>query len=217
MALQPLWLEAEAIASEAHRLRTAGALMVLPYTDLEQARRSVDMAVQRAGLLPAEGLLVAVHDAKRRGFVSVLNAVYAHSQSTWLGYMAQDAFAGRGWLQLALAALAQGQGGLLAFNDGKWGGALAAFGLARRDWVAQVYGDSFFFPGYRSHYADVELTLIAQAQGCLVYEPQSVLVEVDWNKERSAVHPDDRRLFRARVRQGLGGRVLDPQLLARFA
>ncbi len=215
--MQTLWIEADDVAAHTQQLVSSGALMVMPCTDEAQARRAMAMASARAGEGMQQALLLAVHDARRQGFVSVVNQVFKHSRSPWFGYMAQDAFAGRDWLALALQAMQQRQGGLLAFNDGKWRGQLAAFGLAERAWAESVYSGEFFFPGYRSHFADVELTLVARQQGRYVYEPDSVLVEVDWDKEQSGVHAPDRSLFRTRVRQGLGGRVTDEALLGLFA
>ena len=67
-----------------------------------------------------------------------------------------------GWLALAVRAMEQQRASLLGFNDGKWHGQLAAFGLARRSWADSVYGGDLFFSGYRRHYADAELTLVAR-------------------------------------------------------
>jgi hypothetical protein len=127
--------------------------------------------------------------------------------------MAQDAFAGRQWLALALRALESRQAGLLGFNDGKWRGQLASFGLARRRWIEPLYGGDFFHGGYRRHYADAELTLIAREQGRYAYEPDSVLIEVDWDKDGAAVDAHDRALFARRRASGFEGLVLSPELL----
>jgi hypothetical protein len=50
-----------------------------------------------------------------------------------------------------------------------------------------------------------------------VYEPNSVLVEVDWGKDAKAVDSHDRALYQQRVREGFAGRVHDPALLEMFA
>ena len=42
---------------------------------------------------------------------------------------------------------------------------------------------------------------------------QSVLVEVDWQKDQAAVNDADRRLFATRKKTGFGNRVSDPQWL----
>lgn len=194
-----------------HPRHTSGVLMVMPCVDAAQGHRAATLAAERAD---TAGLLLVVHDTQRLGFVAVVNAAMRHTQSPWLGYMAQDAFAGRSWLALALGALEREGASLLGFNDGKWHGQLAAFGLARRAWAARVYGGDLFFSGYARHYADAELTLVAREQGVYAYDPASVLVELDWDKDRRAVDAEDRRLFHERKSGGFGGRVHQPALLA---
>lgn len=212
--MQSLLMDARELPSAASRLVSAGPLMVMPCTDVDAAQRAMALACSRA---QSDGLMVAVLDADRLGFVALANRVFRMSQSPWFGYLAQDAFAGRDWLALALKALQQPSAGLLGFNDGKWHGQLASFGLVSRPWAETVYGGDLFFAGYRSHFADVELTLVARQQGRYVYEPDSVLMEVDWGKDQAGVHADDRSLFKARAMQGYGQRVTDPALLGLFA
>ena len=200
-----------------------GPVMVLPYTDADMAQRAGQLAAQRAG---AKGLVLAVHDTDRQGFVTTVNLAFAATRSPWLGYMAQDAFAGRDWMALALQALHRQRGVFLGFNDGKWQGALAAFGLASRAWAATNYATEaaagaeqgpFFHPSYQRHYADAELTVLAHQAKGYVYEPNSVLVEVDWVKEAQAVHAPDRALYRQRAALGFDGRVADKALQGLFA
>ena len=196
--------------------QSAAAIMVMPFTDRPMAERAANLAAARAGALDActQSVLLAVHDPAQQGFVATLNQAFAATQSPWLGYMAQDAFAGRNWLALALQKMQSQTGAaLLGFNDGKWQGQLASFGLARRDWISKVYTDAFFFQGYHSHFADAELTLVARQQGVYAYEPQSLLVEVDWQKDQAAVNDADRRLFATRKKTGFGNRVSDAQWL----
>jgi hypothetical protein len=207
-------INARELSGAAARLVSAGPLMVMPCTDEVAARRSMALACSRA---KSDGLMVAVLDADRMGFIAVANQVFRASQSPWFGFMAQDAFAGRDWMALALKALQKPSAAFLGFNDGKWHGQLASFGLASRAWAEKVYGGDLFFPGYQSHFADVELTLVARQQACYVYEPDSVLVEVDWDKEQAKVNTTDRSLFQARRMQGFGQRVSDPVLLGLFA
>lgn len=192
----------------------AGApLIVMPFIDAALARRAATQLAARAG---AAGLLLAVYDDSRAGFVAVANRLFRGSTSASFGYVAQDAFAGRDWLARGQAALAARAGGLLAFNDGKWGGALAAFGLAERGWAAGNYDGDLFHPGYRSHYADAELTVLALAAGRHRYDPESLLVEIDWDKESKGVDAADRALFKARAAAGFDDRVTKPGLLALF-
>jgi hypothetical protein len=160
----------------------------------------------------APGLVLAIHDAKEEGFISLVNLAFTKSQSAYFAYVAQDAFAGRSWLEYGLSALGKDKG-LLGFNDGKWAGALAGFGLARRSWAEKNYGGLFFHPRYQRHYADAELTLLALQEGKYAYDANSVLLEVDWDKDGSAVNDADRALFLERKEHGFDGRVADPRLL----
>lgn len=212
--MQALLLDVADLSVASAQLSSSGPIMVMPAIDRVMAHRAMSLACQRAN---AQGLMVVLMDTDRLGFVQVVNKAFKVSKSPWFGYLAQDAFAGRDWMDLALKALQQRGAGLLGFNDGKWHGQLASFGLASRDWIQSVYSEDFFFPGYQRHFADVELTLIARQQGAYVYEPNSVLMEVDWDKATSGVNAQDRSLFHARLRQGCGGRVSDARLLELFA
>ena len=188
-------------------------LVVMPFIDAAMAHRAAQLMARRAGV---EGLLLCVHDTARIGFVAVANAVFARSIAPQFGYVAQDAFAGRRWLGLALEKLAEKEGGLLAFNDGKWAGVLAAFGLASRDWALGNYGGPLFFSEYQRHYADVELTLIAMQQRKFRFEPLAVLAEIDWEKDGLTVDAADRTLYYRRAQTAFEGKVTNPQLRRLF-
>jgi hypothetical protein len=162
------------------------------------------------------GVLLGIHDDAGWGFIKIINQAFRVTQSPYFGYVAQDAFAGRGWLALALDAMGD-RGVLLGFNDGKWAGALAAFGLAQRQWAQGNYQGDFFYPHYQRHFADAELTLLAMQAGRYVYEPNSVLVEIDWQKDHAKVDAADRRLFRRRQATGFDERVIHPQLRTLFS
>ena len=188
--------------------------MVMPYTDEALALQSGELAVRRAS---AKGLLLGIHDHQRQGFVACVNQAFAASESAWFGYMAQDAFAGRDWLALALQALHKQRGVLLGFNDGKWHGALASFGLANRSWALANYADgAFFYSQYVRHFADTELTVLARQVGGYVYQPDSVLIEVDWAKDATPIHAPDRAMYQQRLTLGFDGKVTAPALLAMF-
>jgi len=187
-------------------------LVAMPFVDARLARQSAVQIGRRAGM-PVT--VLCVHDAGRAGFIATANAAFRRSVAPLFAYVAQDAFAGRGWLAHGARALT-GQGGLLAFHDGKWGGRLAAFGLVRADWARGNYAGDLFYSGYRSHYADAELTVLATAAGALRADPAAMLVEVDWDKEASAVSADDRALYAARAAGGFDGRVSDPGLRGMF-
>jgi hypothetical protein len=207
--MQTAVVEASQIAALAPKLQTNGALVVMPATDEAMAKKAMQLAAARAD---APGLLLVVMDQERMGLVKVHNLVFKHSDSPWYGYIAQDAFAGRHWLSQALDAVQKANASLIGFNDGKWQGQIAAFGLAKRAWVRSVYEGDFFFAGYQSHYADVELTLIAREQAQYAYDPNAVMVEVDWDKDRASVNVADKSLYKTRAQSGFAGRVQNQQL-----
>jgi hypothetical protein len=188
-------------------------LIVMPFVDAVEANRSAQLMARRAG---ADGQLLCIHDVHRIGFIAVANIAFRRSIAPQFGYVAQDAFAGRRWLALALEALAEKDGGLLGFNDGKWGGVLAAFGLASRPWALANYGGDLFWPEYKSHYADVELTLIAMQQRKFRFEPLSVLVEADWEKDIRQVDAADRLTYYRRGQSAFDGKVTNAGLRRMF-
>lgn len=192
----------------------ASAVIIMPCTDTAQASQAAQLMCQRAGVTDA--VLVAVLDDAREGFVALANRAFRLTDSAYFGYVAQDAFAGRQWLRLALQTLAQQNKGLLGFNDGKWGGLLAAFGLGRRDWLAKNYDGNLFFDGYQQHYADTELTVLALGNAQYCYNAQSVLVELDWEKDKKPVNPSDKQRFAARKSGWLKAHVSQPSYLEMF-
>ncbi len=184
-------------------------LFVIPFTNSAMLRQSADLMAQRA---EAPGQILAIFDNLNWGFIRIVNAVFRVSHSPLFGYIAQDAFAGRAWLRLAMDAL-DSEHHFLGFNDGKWAGGIASFGLARRSWANSNYGGDFFCPQYLRHYADAELTLLALQQGVYVYEPNSVLIEIDWEKDHKEVDQKDRGIFLERRSHGFEGKVSNSNLL----
>ena len=217
--MQIQYISAKELSHSDHSfLSEKEVLVVMPFTMTDQAMRAAELMASRAGV---PGSIVAVRDELQEGFIALVNRVFALSQARYFAYVAQDAFAGRQWLSLAIKALEQQASDgkekqFLGFNDGKWAGALAGFGVARRSWALQNYGGDFFYPGYERHFADAELTLFALQEGAYVYDPDSILVEVDWQKDQSSVSLQDRTLFSQRKKTCFDGRVYSAQLLALF-
>ena len=188
---------------------------VMPYLKRASARRAAELMVRRAG---APLMVLAIHDDLRAGPVAVWNSALRCIKSPLMIYCAEDAFAGRYWLRFALQAFQQQPGtGLLAFNDGKWFGQLAAFGLVRRSWLDPLYGGLLFHPGYTQHYGDTELTLIARQQQVLAYHPHALLVEIDHDKDSRMVNPLDHAEFLRRAAGGFDKLVTDHSILASVA
>jgi hypothetical protein len=193
--------------------REDAPLIVMPFTDAVMAHRGAQLMARRSAVA---GDILCIHDVQRAGFIAVANTAFRRSIAPQFGYVAQDAYAGRRWLALALKELADKNGGLLAFNDGKWGGLLAAFGLVERDWALDNYSGDLFCPLYKSHYADVELTLVAMQQRKFRFEPLSVLVEADWDKDSHQVDGNDRLLYYQRSQTAFDGKVTNANLRRLF-
>ena len=185
--------------------------MVLPAIDVKKAQRTADQVGTRAGYI---GTLLVVEDRYRLGFMSIVNRVFAQVRPKWFGYLAEDAYAGCNWLEKAIRALEASPGfSFLGFNDGKWEGAIAGFGLARAEWAHHNYAGTFFYPEYSAHYGDAELTMIAISEGVYTYDPEALLVEVDYEKHTRRVNSNDRDLYRRRAAEGFDHRVSDLAIL----
>lgn len=179
-----------------------GIAVVMPAIDLEKAGKAATFLQHRAGV-PAKYLIV--EDTKRQGFIRTLNETVGRLDVKYVVYLAEDAYPGTDWLRIARERLDRSGKGLLAFNCGKWRGRIAAFGMARMDWVKTLYGGAVFFEGYKAHKADNEITVIARAQDAFVYDANSVLVEYDPNKVFVDKVKEDRTIFRNRFRSGFDG------------
>ena len=179
-------------------------VLVLPYIDRDLAVQAEQVLRVRAN---HPGLLVLVEDDERLGYIRVANFVYSRTASPFFGYLAQDAYPGMYWLEQGMKALKGSQAGLLPFNEGRFFGTVAAFGLVRRAWAATLYRHMLFYPGYRTHYADTELTAIAYTRNQLIFNPHALLVEVDYGKHTKPNNPDDERLYKERLASGFGGLI----------
>lgn len=157
-------------------------VIVMPSIKMALAQKAADVMVARTD---ASGLLIIAEDDCRIGFVATANFIYSKTVSKYFCYTAQDAFAGYYWLDTALETMRKTDAGLLAFNDGRFFGQLAAFGLVRRQWIDSFYGGkAVFYPHYQKTYCDTELTDIANMTGKLAYNPHSMLIEIDYDKHR---------------------------------
>lgn len=195
--------------------KRAEIVLVMPTTDLAAAQRAAVLMLQRAD--HNDALLLLVQDTESSGFVHIANQCFAATESTYFGYVAQDAYAGRRWLRRAHQTLQNSGKGLLGFNDGKWAGKLASFGLGQRHWLAANYSaQSLFHAGYSRHYADTEITALAMGNQQYCYDPDAVLIEVDWDKDHKPVNPQDKALFAQRKKNWMPARVQNQQILEIF-
>lgn len=214
MTSRVLWTSLSALRTDARAcIVEAPVVAILPWLKKGPASRAAELMVSRAG---AELTVLAVQDDLGTGPMAIWNCAVGRTRGRFLIYCAEDAFAGRYWLRFALQAMQKPGAGLLAFNDGKWFGQLAAFGLVHREWIEPVYGGLLFYPEYAQHYGDTELTLIARQQKALVYHPHALLIEVDHAKDKRPVNAADHAMFQSRTAAGFDNRVQDPALLAWF-
>lgn len=175
----------------------AKAVFVMPFIDLEQASVATNIFSKRAN--SSEGILIAVNDIHRVGFINIANHIFQLTTSELFGYLASDAFPCRRWLDYSLSVFSNNEIGLLAYNDGKWLGQLAGFGLVRRSWISNYYRKNIFFPGYKQHYCDTELSILAHATGKHGYNANIVIMEVDYQKDTKNVNINDKLLFQDRM------------------
>jgi hypothetical protein len=176
----------------------------MSYIDTELAKKASEVMKRRT---KQEGLLLFVEDDMRLGFIMVTNLVYAKTTSRYFVYTAQDAFAGEFWLDYGLDTIKKSKCGLLAFNDGRFFGKIAVFGLADRQWVNTIYGKFIFHHQYKSHFADTELSVIAAQTQNLVFNSNAILLEVDYEKHLHGNNQDDHKLYIERANNGFDNRI----------
>jgi hypothetical protein len=181
-----------------------GVAVIMPCIDVEKGRATAEVLRRRAEM-PC--LVLVVNDSIRQGFIKTLNAAAAQLTVRYLVYLAEDAFPGRGWLRRAYEALEVSGKGLLGFNDGKWDGRIASFGMVRASWVRQLYGGDVLNAEYRAHKADNEITVIARAADEYEYRPDCTLVEVDPRKDSGGSNQGDDDIFAKRMFQGFRGLI----------
>ncbi|MFI2810121.1 glycosyltransferase [Microbulbifer sp. JSM ZJ756] len=177
--------------------------VVMPCIDLELGKKAAEIMLSRAGI---DCSVVIVMDDIRKGFIATLNQAARKIDSRFICYVAQDAFPGRNWLNEAYAALENSGKGVLGFNDGKWKGRIAAFGMVRKRWVRKFYDDEILASSYRSHKADNEITVLAKLDNNYVYCSDSVLLEVDYRKDAGGSNLYDDQIFAERFNSYFGGR-----------
>lgn len=186
-----------------------GVAVIMPSINVEKGMGTARQLILYAGM---SAKIFVVEDTLRQGFIKTLNETAARISSKYLVYLAEDALPGIGWLKTAHRRLEENGKGLLAFNCGVWHGRIAAFGMVRTEWVRKLYGGPIFFPGYRAHRADNELTVIARVTDEYIYCPEALLVEYDRERvfrkrEADALNftPHDRDLFIERYNAGFYG------------
>ena len=180
-------------------------VVIIPSIDIERARKTARVLLRKAGLRCS---ILIFHDDLLKGYIYAMNHCFKSLHNPFIVYTAEDAFPGSLWLKHAFMDIINGGLGLVSFNDGKWFGKVASFGLVRRAWAETVYNGNLFFNGYRKHAADNELTAIARFQGQYTYSSQATLLEIDFEKPwKNKTDPQDWNLFVKRLKSGFSGLV----------
>lgn len=188
-------------------------VIIMPSIDETKALNTATTLLCRANM---EASVIIGLDTARIGFISTLNKIARKIDAKYIVYLAEDAFPGRNWLKIAHDDMERAGADLFCFNDGKWQGRIASFGMVRTEWVRQLYDGDVFYPGYNSHGCDNELTVIARATNSYIYNPASVLIEYDTTKDSGGSNPYDYELFQSRFRNGFDG-LVKKSLLNTFA
>lgn len=187
--------------------------ILIPTVNPEKAKQVADICHQRAGY-PHK--IIVEEDVDRIGWVAMINKLHRENPADFYIYGADDMFPSRNFLKEAMEVMENTEIGLLAFNDAKWNGINATFGIVRQDWIKTIYDTDLLHKGYRSHYADPELTMIARGQNKYAYKPEISMVEIVYNKEGTNIprnNEEDRKLFRERKKSGFNGLVKGQEIL----
>jgi hypothetical protein len=175
-------------------------VIVMPAVKMNVAKALAAVLTARANY---PGLLIIAEDDRRFGFIYTANLIYRKTNSKYFTYIAQDSFPGKFWLAFAIETIKHAHSGLLAFNDGKWFGKVASFGLVDRNFTNSLYNNFLFYPEYIMHCADVELSILAQNTNNLAYNPNCIMLEVDYTRHlRWCNNKADDELFHRRQLQG---------------
>lgn len=172
--------------------------VLMPCIDRTQGTKVMQQLADNAGLEADYHLLM---DDERKGFIYKINEfvnLYPKKYDFYI-YTAQDAFGGKNWLKEAYTTMRDTGKGVLAFNDNKWKGKMASFGMVRASYLAP-----FFEPCYHSHYADTELSVKATVEDQLCYNPKAIMFEVDYDKKTKKVNKNDKIIFKKRQKKYYG-------------
>lgn len=173
-----------------------GVTVVMPATDITQAVLAAQRMVRFAGM-PMR--MVIVKDFIGQGFIKTVNAVSNRLRPEYLAYVAQDALAGKNWLVRAYQQMTAENKSVCAFNEGRFLGNLAQFGLVKVAFTAQHYGEhNVFYDQYIKHRADDELTLLAKLHNEFVFAKDALLMEVDYSLQKN-IHAPDLDLYKRRA------------------
>lgn len=179
--------------------------VIMPTIHPELAEKTKKILEIRAGM-PCD--VKVILDFDKKGYVWNCNEFVKNNPDyDYYVPVTDDIFPSRNWLRDAYDLLKEKGAKMVGFNDGKWRGQLACCALIEREWMQNNYGGNLYFPGYFGHYNDTELTLLAMQDGVYAFDPNIMLIEVDYDKESKSINAVDRALFNMRKKGDFNGRV----------
>lgn len=176
--------------------------IIMPCINLAQGKKTAEILIRRAGI---DCTVIIAIDSIRQGFIKTLNLIATKVSAQYVCYVAQDAYPGRLWLKVAYEEMLNSEKGLLAFNDGKWHGRIASFGMVKKKWISKFYNSDILYRGYKAHKADNEITVLARLDNMFVYCSNSVLLEVDYEKDAGGSNEFDNIVFQKRFNDRFDG------------
>lgn len=194
-------------------------VVIMPSINMKQANDAAEVMKIRAGM-PVD--IEVVEDTKREGFVKICNRVskdYLKKGYNLFAYTAQDAYVSKGWLLSAVMSQIEQMAGLIAFNDGKWWGKLAQFGMMTDEFMLHFNDGNMLPPHYFGNYTDCELTLIALQNNQFGWARDSIMMEIDPEKDKGnkKVNAEDKATFAKRKLLQFDGKVTSPELINMFS
>lgn len=173
-------------------------IVVIPYKDepLDMIMKAERIHRDRAGVPVTVHM---IHDVDGIGPFAIHNRAFRDIPCDFYIYSAVDTFPGRLYAKIAYETIQKTRKGVLAFNSGKWFGQNASVGMVRSSYIKDKQNGILFYPKYKHHGGDPELSERAMKFNQFVYEPLALLIEVDYEKDyRIGLHPADQKLFNDR-------------------
>lgn len=187
--------------------------ILIPTINPEKAKQCADIIHVRAKY-PHK--IIVEEDVDKIGWVAMINKMVKENPARYYLYAADDVFPGRNFLKIAMQTMKESKAKLVCLNDGKFYGATASFAIVDYEWIKNIYNGNLLNPIYKSHYSDPEISLIAMAQKVYAYSPDSLFIEVTYDKDGQVRKPNnkqDKENFDLRKKTFLDGLVTDINLL----
>lgn len=150
-----------------------------------------------------------------RGCSQAWNDCLAEASGDPIVFAADDLEWGEGWLEAALAKLAEFDDGwgMVGFNDGHWdGNELATHYLMSRRFIVEVLGGVVAWPAYKHSFNDLETCERARLAGRYAWCESADVRHVHWlfgdraqddtDQRRLPDHPADQRIYDERKANG---------------